>query len=43
MVLQLTAQSIPVLNIGVEDRGKKGIKNLCFAYVPICVVIIIIK
>lgn len=27
----------------VEDRGKEGIKTLCFVYVPACKVTILIK
>lgn len=29
--------------ISVKDRGKEGIKRLCFAYVPICEVKDLIK
>ncbi|KAK4807110.1 hypothetical protein QYF61_018451 [Mycteria americana] len=36
MVFQHRALGVPGPIIGVEDRGKEGIKHLCFVYIPIC-------
>lgn len=43
LILQLWATAVPEPSISVEDRGKEGIKGLCFVCIPVCEVTILIK
>jgi len=43
MVLQIRARGVPKAIFSVEDRGKEGIKHLCFAHVLVCEVTFLIN
>lgn len=42
-VFQLRATGVPETILGVEDGGEEGVKCLCYVYVSICEVIILIR